>query len=476
MPSQTPTDDSDRPGLILSALTVIGLLMALAAPLLGQPEAALLGLCLTFAAGGIPAFAEALDTLIEDRVLDIDLLMVLAAVAAAAVGAALEGAVLLTLFSVSGTLEHLAMGKARRAVEALMALRPETALKLAVDGSVTEVAVAGLVRGDRVIVRPGARMPVDGVIREGQAGIDEATVTGESVPVSKGPGAPVFEATVNLNGVLTVEVTKPSSESTVARMIQLVTQAQAAKAPSERFSAWFGQRYTVVVLLGSLACWGALLALGWASQDALYRAATLLVAASPCAIVISVPAAILSALSASARGGVLFKGGAALENLAGIGVVRVNFDRADPPGEVIDSFRAVQAAQQERDRLEKEADAYANRVTAGARGESARLLEESEAYRAQVVNNAQGEASRFQSVYEEYVKAPDVTRRRMYLETMERVFGDMNKIILDGVGGGEQAGQGVVPFLPLNELGRMQQGSAAAATTGTATTAGAGGN
>ena len=151
---------------------------------------------------------------------------------------------------------------------------------------------------------------------------------------------------------------------------------------------------------------------------------------------------------------------------AGINVVRVNFDRADPPSEVIDSFREVQAAQQERDRLEKEADAYANRVTAGARGESARLLEESEAYRAQVVNNASGEASRFLSVFEEYVKAPDVTRRRMYLETMERVFGDMNKVILDGVGG-EQAGQGVVPFLPLNELGRMQQGAAAASTSGT---------
>ncbi|MCA3441780.1 MAG: FtsH protease activity modulator HflK [Rhodobacter sp.] len=150
---------------------------------------------------------------------------------------------------------------------------------------------------------------------------------------------------------------------------------------------------------------------------------------------------------------------------AGINVVRVNFDRADPPREVIDSFREVQAAQQERDRLEKEADAYANRVTAGARGESARLLEEAEAYRAQVVNNAQGEASRFLSVYEEYVKAPDVTRRRMYLETMERVFGDMNKVILDGVGG-EQGGQGVVPFLPLNELGRMQQGAAAASTSG----------
>ena len=157
---------------------------------------------------------------------------------------------------------------------------------------------------------------------------------------------------------------------------------------------------------------------------------------------------------------------------AGVNVVRVNFDKADPPSEVIDSFRQVQAAQQERDRLEKEADAYANRVTAGARGESARLTEEAEGYRTLVVNNAQGEASRFLSVYAEYVKAPEVTRRRMYMETMERVLGDVNKVILDGVAGGE-AGQGVVPILPLNELARMQQGAALAApgaTAGSATT------
>ena len=145
---------------------------------------------------------------------------------------------------------------------------------------------------------------------------------------------------------------------------------------------------------------------------------------------------------------------------AGLSVIRVNFEKADPPREVIDAFREVQAAQQERDRLEKEADAYANRVTAGARGEAARLLEESEAYRAQVVNNAQGEASRFLSVYAEYVKAPEVTRKRMYLETMERVLGGMNKVILDGVQGGEN-GQGVVPFLPLNELAKPAQGAAA---------------
>ena len=148
---------------------------------------------------------------------------------------------------------------------------------------------------------------------------------------------------------------------------------------------------------------------------------------------------------------------------SGINVVRVNLAKADPPREVIDSFRQVQAAQQERDRLEKEADAYANKVTAGARGQAAQLLEEAEAYRAQVVNNAQGEASRFTAVYNEYVKAPDVTRKRMYLETMEKVLGGMNKVILDGVDG--QGGQGVVPFLPLNELGRMSTG--AAATEGT---------
>ncbi|ABA79531.1 FtsH protease activity modulator HflK [Rhodobacter sphaeroides] len=147
---------------------------------------------------------------------------------------------------------------------------------------------------------------------------------------------------------------------------------------------------------------------------------------------------------------------------AGINVVRVNFDKADPPQEVIDSFREVQAAQQERDRLEKEADAYANRVTAAARGEAARLTEQAEGYRAEVVNNAEGEASRFNSVYEEYVKAPDVTRRRMYLETMEKVLGSMDKVILDGVQG--EGGSGVVPYLPLNELGRNTGGARAGST------------
>lgn len=133
---------------------------------------------------------------------------------------------------------------------------------------------------------------------------------------------------------------------------------------------------------------------------------------------------------------------------AGLNVVRVNFKKADPPNEVIDSFRDVQAASQERDKLEKQADAYANRVLAGARGETAQVLEESEAYRAEVVNQAEGEASRFLAILEEYEKAPEVTRKRLYLETMENVLGRVDKVIIDG----DTGGQGVVPYLPLNEL------------------------
>lgn len=254
----------------------------------------------------------------EERILDIDLLMVVAAVAAAAVGAPFEGAVLLTLFSISTTLEERALGRARRAIEALMELRPETALRKAPDESVSEVPAADLQVDDVVVLRPGARVPADGVIVSGRGSLDEAHITGESMPVAKQPGAPVFEATVNLDGVLEMAVTKTIEESTVARMIALVTEAQAAKAPSERFSAWFGQRYTVAVMVGAVLAFAAFYWLGRDWEEALYRSATLLVAASPCAIVISVPAAILSALSAAARGGVLFKGGAALETLAAV--------------------------------------------------------------------------------------------------------------------------------------------------------------
>jgi len=139
---------------------------------------------------------------------------------------------------------------------------------------------------------------------------------------------------------------------------------------------------------------------------------------------------------------------------AGVNIVRVNLDKADPPREVIDAFREVQAAEQERDRLERQADAYANRVLAGARGEAAQTLEQAEAYRARVVNEAEGEAARFVSVLNEYRNAPEVTRKRLYIETLEQVLGDVEKIILDESVSGGGSGQGVVPYLPLNELRR----------------------
>ncbi|BBU57320.1 MULTISPECIES: FtsH protease activity modulator HflK [Mameliella] len=144
---------------------------------------------------------------------------------------------------------------------------------------------------------------------------------------------------------------------------------------------------------------------------------------------------------------------------SGISIVRINLDTADPPREVIDAFRAVQAAEQERDRLERQADAYANRVVAEARGKAAEIREEAEGYRAQVVNQAVGEAARFTSVQEEYALAPEVTRRRLYIETMEKVLGDVDKMILDNtVTSGGGAGGGVVPYLPLNELRRNSGG------------------
>ena len=307
---------SDRALAVLTGTAIAGILLAVHAEYVQPGPWGTFGLVVVFLAGGLPASWRALKALWQDHMLDIDLLMIVAALAAAAVGAALEGAVLLVLFSISTTLERRAMARARRAVEALMALRPDIALREAPDGTVSEVRSADLRAGDVVVLRPGARVPADGTILDGDGSLDEATITGESMPVHKGPGGKVFEATVNLNAVLRVTVARPVAESTVARMIELVTEAQAARAPSERFSDWFGQRYTVFVLLGATVVFGVFLLLGWSVQDALYRAATLLVAASPCAVVISVPAAILSALAASARGGVLFKGGSALETLA----------------------------------------------------------------------------------------------------------------------------------------------------------------
>jgi heavy metal translocating P-type ATPase len=303
-----------RTDMLLTILTGLGLTLGIATQLTAAPLwSQQLTFGLAYLAGAIPAGISALRALLKGSI-EIELLMVLAALAAAGVGETRDGAILLFLFSLAGTLEAYALGNTKRAVVSLMQLRPDEATRQRTDGSTERVGVEALKLGDTVLIKPGERLPIDGVILRGQSAIDQSPITGESVPVDKQPDDLVFAGTVNGYGALAIRVTKLAGESTLARMITLVTEAQAQRAPSERFSRWFGARYTLAVLVGSALALAIFLMMGMPQQDALYRAATLLVVASPCAIVISVPAAILSALAAAARQGVLFKGGAALED------------------------------------------------------------------------------------------------------------------------------------------------------------------
>ena len=309
-----------RIGAALTGITLIGMIAAVVLTIAAAPQWLIASVyVITFAAGGIPATIGAVQELRHGK-LDIDLLMVLAALAAAAVGQPRDGAFLLFLFSLAGVLEEFAMGNTKRAVTSLMDLRPDTANVLR-NGQLETVNVEVLEQGDTVVVRPGEYMPVDGEVVSGESSADQSAITGESTPVDKSVGDSVFAGSLNQQGALTLRVTKTAQSSTLARMIDLVTQAQEQRAPSQRFSDWFGQRYTIAVLIGSGVALLTFLLMGMPQDDAFYKAATLLVVASPCAIVISVPAAILSALAASARQGILFKGGAALEDFGNVSVI-----------------------------------------------------------------------------------------------------------------------------------------------------------
>ena len=253
---------------------------------------------------------------LKERKIDVDLLMVLAAIGAACVGAPFEGAMLLFLFSLSNLLQDLAISRTRKAIQSLMKLRPSEALRRR-DGELRMMPIEDLEIGDIILVRPGEAIPLDSVIVEGESTLDESSLTGEAIPVSKRRGEPVFAGTINQRGGLEVRVSKLARDSTIARLIRMVEEAQAEKANTQRFLEKAEQFYAtgVVLFTGLLIALPVLLS-GQSFHDAFYRAMTVMVVASPCALVISTPASILSAIGGAARRGVLFKGGVYLEELA----------------------------------------------------------------------------------------------------------------------------------------------------------------
>lgn len=249
---------------------------------------------------------------------NIDLLMVVAAVGAASIGEWAEGALLLFLFSLGHALEHYAMGRARHAIEALAELAPQTALVLR-DGREEQLAIGQVRPGDQVIVKPGERVSVDGTIREGRSAVNQAPITGESVPVDKTPGDKVFAGTVNGEGALVIDVAVAVGDRTLDRVIKLVSEAQTLKAPTQRFTDRFERVFVPTVLVADVLLIVVPPVLGWWTwYESFYRAMALLVAASPCALALGTPAAVLSGIAQAARNGVLIKGGAHLEALGAI--------------------------------------------------------------------------------------------------------------------------------------------------------------
>ncbi len=275
---------------------------------------------ISYLAGGYFGVQAGLQSLLHKEI-NVDLLMVLAAGGAALVNQWHEGAILLFLFSLSNVLQDYAMGRSRRAIQSLLDLRPDTAT-IRRDDHLVEVPVEELRHGDVVILQPGARIPVDGRVIRGTASVNQASITGESVPVLKQPGDEVFAGTINENGALDVEVTRLSSESTLSRIIQMVENAQANKANTQTALDKFEQYYAMVVIGATLLLVFLPPLLTSVDFNAnFYRAMVVMVVASPCALVISTPASILSAIANGARHGVLFKGGAHLESMALIKVV-----------------------------------------------------------------------------------------------------------------------------------------------------------
>lgn len=266
--------------------------------------------------GGYAKAKEGITETIKDKTLNVELLMFLAAIGAAVIGYWLEGAVLIFIFALSGAMETYTMNKSKKELSSLMSLQPETARVLR-NGLEKTVLAEKLIIGDAVLIKPGERMPADGKVVKGQTSVNEAAITGESMPVRKNNNDEVLAGTVNLDGAIQVEVTKTSKDTLFQKIIALVQQAQEEKPPSHLFIEKMESTYVKAVLLCSaLMMFVPHYLFAWSWNETIYRALVLLVVASPCALVASTMPAVLSAISLGARRGMLFKGGVHIEGLA----------------------------------------------------------------------------------------------------------------------------------------------------------------
>ena len=310
----------NNPEILLASVTLISLLVGwIGGPVSGLlPGWAIAVFALTaYAAGGYSGARAALADAGRGN-FNIDFLMIAAALGAAFIGEWEEGALLLFLFTLSGALESFASDRTRQAIIRLAELRPDTA-SVRREGAVIEMCVEALAIGDVVVVKPGERMPVDGTVIQGTTTVDQSPITGESIPVYKGVGDTVFSGTINGSGALELEVTRLASDSTISKIIGLVQEAQNNAAPTQRLIDRFSQPYTLAVIgVTLLAIAVPVFFAAEPFSSTIYRAMTLLVVASPCALIISTPASILSAIAAAAREGILFKGGAYLEKAANL--------------------------------------------------------------------------------------------------------------------------------------------------------------
>ena len=279
---------------------------------------AFVGACLM---GLAPLARTAISAARNGSPFTIEMLMTISATGAIFIGAAEEAALVVFLFAIGEVLEGLAANRARAGIRALGNLVPKTALLL-IDGEPLEIAAKDVEIGQQILIRPGDRVPADGEILSGQSGLDESPVTGESIPVSKGPGDAVFAGSVNSEAALTVTVTRAAKDNTIARIIRMVEEAESARAPTERFIDRFSRYYMpCIVGLSLLVAILPPMVGGEDWQTWIYRALTLLLIGCPCALVISVPASIASALSSGTKQGLLLKGGAVIEQAAAIDLI-----------------------------------------------------------------------------------------------------------------------------------------------------------